>query len=56
MNEWGNQIFVSSSQNEGWNGKYNNVLQPNGAYEYIISGKTLDSQTISKYGIVNLTR
>ncbi len=56
MNEWGNQIFVSSSQNEGWDGKYNNVLQPNGAYEYIISGKTLDNQPISKYGIVNLTR
>ncbi len=56
MNEWGNQIFVSSSQNEGWNGKYNNVLQPNGAYEYIISGKTLDNQPISKYGVVNLNR
>ena len=56
FNEWGNQLFSSSVQSVGWNGKFNDVVQPIGVYEYIITGKTLSNDTINLYGVVNLTR
>jgi gliding motility-associated-like protein len=56
MNEWGNLLFTSSSQNIGWNGKYDNTDQAIGLYEYIITGKTLNNEDINLYGVLNLTR
>jgi gliding motility-associated-like protein len=55
-NEWGNQIFISSSQEVGWDGTFEGTIQPIGAYEYTIKGKSLDNQEINLYGVVHLTR
>ncbi len=56
LNEWGNVIFESFSQEIGWDGTYKGDMQPVGAYNYIITGKTVDDKTINLFGIVNLTR
>lgn len=55
-NQWGNLIFQSSSQDNGWDGKFNGEPQPTGVYEYVLTGKTSDKKTVNLYGIVNLTR
>ena len=56
FNEWGNEIFSSSSQNDGWDGTYKNVQQPVGAYNYSFIATTIDGKEVSKNGIINLTR
>lgn len=56
FNEWGNLLFHSTSQNEGWDGNFNGEAQPVGVYEYILKGKTIDKKTVNLYGAVNLTR
>ena len=36
-NRWGENIFTTTQiDGRGWDGKYNNQLQPMGAYVYII--------------------
>ncbi len=56
FNEWGNLIFSSNSQNDGWDGTYNGTQQPVGAYNYAFIATTIDGKEISKNGIINLTR
>lgn len=56
LNEWGNLIFESHSQDIGWDGTYKGDLQPIATYNYIITGKTVDDKTINLFGILNLTR
>ena len=36
FNRWGQQVFSSADNNEGWNGMYNGVLQDVGQYYYLI--------------------
>ena len=56
FNEWGNLIFSSNSQNDGWDGTYNGVDQPVGTYSYAFVATTIDNKETSKNGIINLTR
>jgi len=56
FNEWGNQVFISSSQTVGWDGKYNSVAQPEGLYAYILKGIAADSSTVDMHGVINLIR
>jgi gliding motility-associated-like protein len=56
LNEWGNLIFSSTSQDVGWDGRFNGELQPVGAYQYTFKGKTIENKNINLYGIVNLVR
>ena len=56
FNEWGNEVFTSQSQNDGWDGNYNGVAQPVGTYTYSFVATTVDGKEISKNGIINLTR
>ncbi len=56
FNEWGNQVFISSSQTIGWDGKYNSVAQPEGLYAFILKGIAADSSTVDMHGVVNLIR
>jgi gliding motility-associated-like protein len=56
FNEWGKQVFISNSQNEGWDGNYNGAAQPVGIYEYSVKGNTDNNETISMHGVVNLIR
>lgn len=56
FNNWGNLVFSSADQAEGWDGTYRGEAQPIGVYEYVLKAKTLDDKKINLYGVVNLTR
>jgi len=56
FNQWGNEVFSSPEQSEGWDGSFRGDPQPVGSYEYILTGKTIDKKNIRLYGIVNLIR
>ena len=56
FNEWGNLVFTSSSQKEGWDGNFNGAAQPVGAYSYSFTATTVDGKEITRNGIINLTR
>jgi gliding motility-associated-like protein len=56
FNEWGNQIFISTSQSEKWDGTIKGAAQPAGTYIYIFHGKTVDGAPISVKGEVNIIR
>ncbi len=56
FNEWGNQIYFSDTQSEGWDGTFHGSPQPSGVYEYTLKGKTADNAVINIHDIVNLVR
>ncbi|HXC05359.1 MAG TPA: PKD domain-containing protein, partial [Bacteroidia bacterium] len=55
-NNWGNLIFHSTSQNDGWDGTYNGALQPGGTYVWIVTGETIDNRPVKLSGNVTLIR
>ncbi len=56
FNEWGNEIFMSSSQADKWDGSYKDHVQPAGTYIYLFTGKTFDGQVIKLKGEINIIR
>ena len=57
FNRWGTLIFETNSlSGSGWDGKFNNVDQPSGAYVYIIDGTFKDGQKEHHQGNVTLLR
>jgi gliding motility-associated-like protein len=56
FNQWGNLIFESNSQEEGWDGTFQGDILPMGTYNYSIIGKTVDEKEINLTGFFNLTR
>jgi gliding motility-associated-like protein len=56
-NRWGQEIFVATSlDGRGWDGKFNNVDQPEGVYVYIVDGTFKDGQKEHHQGNVTLIR
>jgi gliding motility-associated-like protein len=54
-NRWGQKIYTSHHIREGWNGKFNGLLQPAGAYAWIIRYKVFnDSKEYIQSGTVTL--
>jgi gliding motility-associated-like protein len=56
FNEWGNEVFSSKNQNDGWDGNYQDTPQPVGTYTYSFVATTVDGKEVTKNGILNLTR
>jgi len=56
FNEWGNEIFASSSQSDKWDGTYKGAKQPAGTYVYIFNGTTVEGQIIKWQKEINLIR
>ena len=56
FNEWGNLLFETTDQQNGWDGSYKGTPQPTGAYEYTVIGSTLDNLDVKIYGSIQLTR
>lgn len=56
FNEWGNELFVSKEQSNGWDGTVNGKVQPAGSYIYILKGVTLSGKEIEMKGKVHLIR
>jgi gliding motility-associated-like protein len=56
FNRWGQAIFSTTRQNEGWDGKFGGREQPAGVYVWMIEGVTKDNRVITKKGTVLLIR
>lgn len=55
-NKWGELVFESRSQNQGWDGYYKNNLAPSGVYVYKLELRFSDGQDVIKVGDVTLIR
>lgn len=55
-NEWGNKIWETTNQKDGWNGKYRGQPQPNGTYVYTVKGELKNGDVIDFVGETNILR
>lgn len=53
---WGNQIFESSDQNIGWDGRYKGKPAVSGVYVYLVTVKLIDNTTQTIKGDFTLIR
>jgi gliding motility-associated-like protein len=56
FNEWGQEIFRSTIQSEGWDGTYKSREQPVGAFVWTVDGELIDGRKVKMAGEVLLTR
>jgi gliding motility-associated-like protein len=55
-NRWGKLVFETFDENIGWDGYYNESLQPLDVYVYYLTGKTLGGESFQQKGDVTLMR
>jgi len=55
-NRWGQVVFSSSDQNQGWDGMFKGVLQPMDVYTYTLDVEFTDGQKLRKTGDISLLR
>ncbi len=55
-NNWGELIFISTRQQDGWNGQRNGKDQPIGVYVYTIKAVLVDETSHELKGDVTLLR
>ncbi len=53
-NQWGEQVFVSSDQQNGWDGKHNNTEVQTGTYVYMVSFKDQSGAFIQTSGHITV--
>lgn len=56
FNRWGQKVFETKDQNEGWDGNYHGVKEETGTYVYSIELTFINGQTVEKKGNVTLIR
>jgi gliding motility-associated-like protein len=56
FNRWGQLIYYSSGNDEGWNGTYKEAPSEMGVYVYDISGITYDGDVLNQKGSLTLLR
>jgi len=57
FNRWGQEIFATTTlDGRGWDGKFNDVAQPEGVFVYVIDAKFKDGQHEHHQGNVTLLR
>ncbi|PSL49523.1 gliding motility-associated-like protein [Chitinophaga niastensis] len=55
-NQWGQLVFTSKDQRQGWDGTMSGQKQPIGVYVYIVKATMQDGTVITKKGNVTLMR
>ncbi|WP_298736884.1 gliding motility-associated C-terminal domain-containing protein [uncultured Chitinophaga sp.] len=55
-NAWGQEVFVTKDQRQGWNGTMNGKIQPSGVYVYIVIAKLQNGTTVNRKGNVTVIR
>ena len=55
-NRWGQLVFQSASESQGWDGKFKGVLQPMDAYAYTLEVEFTDGTKATKKGDITLLR
>lgn len=56
FNRWGERVFYSQDQNEGWDGQFNGVVCQGGVYVYVINAEGLDGSKLYRKGSITLLR
>lgn len=56
FNRWGQQVFATTTLNDGWDGRISGIDQPAGAYVWMVEGITYDDRVITKKGTVLIIR
>lgn len=56
FNRWGEMIFFSTNQLEGWDGTYKGKDQNPGVYSYYVYVKYLDNKEVKRKGSITLLR
>lgn len=56
FNRWGELVFESLNQFQGWDGMYKGVLAPSGLYTYTVQATRLDNSKEEKNGSIMLIR
>jgi gliding motility-associated-like protein len=56
FNQWGEKIFETSNQQNGWDGTYKGKQQPVGVYVYLLMMTLQDGTVVNKKGTINLIR
>lgn len=55
-NRWGQLVFTSSNQSQGWDGTFKGTLQPMDVYAYTLDIQYSDGQKLKKTGDISLLR
>jgi gliding motility-associated-like protein len=55
-NRWGQKVFETADQNQGWDGKFKGVLQPMDVYAYSLDIEFFDGTKATKKGDITLIR
>jgi gliding motility-associated-like protein len=55
-NRWGELVFYTTTQGNGWDGKFNGIPQPTGVYVYFLEMEGLSGQRLNQKGTVTLIR
>jgi len=56
FNRWGQVVFATTDNNEGWDGTYKGVLQPMDVYTYTLDVEFTDGKKERKSGDISLLR
>jgi len=56
FNRWGQQLYTTTEQSEGWDGRMNGEDMPTGVYVYVLSFTTQRGNTVQQKGTVTLVR
>ncbi len=56
FNQWGEQIILINSLNQGWDGTHRGKPQPVGVYVYVLKATMTDGRIIQKKGSITLLR
>lgn len=56
FDRWGEKLFTSTNQKEGWDGTYKGVMSKQDAYTYMIIYTGLDGKKVEKTGHVTLLK
>jgi gliding motility-associated-like protein len=55
-NRWGQLIFTTTNRNQGWDGRYKGVLQPQEVYTYTLDVEFSDGTKATKTGDITLLK
>ena len=55
-NQWGFRVFISNKQEDGWDGKFQGVEQPEGNYAWTLEATTTDELPVKLQGLLMLIR
>jgi gliding motility-associated-like protein len=56
FNQWGEKVFETTSQTNGWDGSYKGKPQPSGVYIYVLKMTLLNGTNSEMKGSINLIR